>query len=494
MWATITSDGYWEGEVVNRRKDGELFPERLAISAVKDPRGQVTHYVGSFADLTQQRQAESKAERLAYFDALTDLPNRMLLYDRLEHALAWSSRSREYCALLFVDLDDFKKVNDTIGHHAGDQLLIEAAQRMKLAVRGGDTVARFGGDEFVVVMEDLGSDAHAAAMHAGMIAETLRTSMAEVYELDSQAFYCSVSIGATLFKGRVDSAESILMHADLAMYRAKQDGRNTLRFFEQGMQLELARRTALEAELRVAIAKKEFELYYQPQYDRDGRLVGAEALARWNHPVRGLLLPAEFIGLAEDTGIIIELGRWVLEAACVQIAAWAGETPTRDLVLAVNVSARQFAQSDFVDTVLAAVQVSGAAAGRLKLELTESIVLDNVGDAFEKMHALKQVGISFSLDDFGTGSSSLSYLTRLPLDQLKIDKSFVDELPQDRQDAMIAQTIIAMGKGLGLNVVAEGVETEAQWVFLMQHGCDAFQGYRFSRPLPIGEFGRLAAR
>ena len=492
MWATIASDGYWQGEIVNRRKNGELFTERLAISAVKDPGGTVTHYVGSFADVTRQREAESKAEHLAYFDALTDLPNRMLLYDRLEHALSWSARSQEYCALLFVDLDNFMKVNDTIGHHAGDQLLVQAAQRLKSAVRAADTVARFGGDEFVVLLEDLGDDSHAAAMRAGMIAEKLRTSMTDAYELDNQAFYCSASIGATLFRGGIDSTESILMHADLAMYRAKQDGRNALRFFEQGMQVELTRRTTLEAELRVAIAKGQLELYFQPQYDRDGRLVGAEALVRWNHPTRGLLLPAEFIGLAEDTGIIVPLGRWVLDAACVQIAAWAEGASTRDLVLAVNVSARQFAQNDFVDTVLTSLHASGAAAGQLKIELTESTVLDNVDDAFDKMQALKRAAISFSLDDFGTGSSSLSYLTRLPLDQLKIDKSFVDDLPQDHQNAMVAQTIIAMGKGLGLHVVAEGVETEAQWAFLMQHGCDAFQGYRFGMPLPIGQFERLA--
>ena len=492
MWATIARDGYWQGEVVNLRKSGELFTERLTISAVKEPGGGVTRYVGSFADVTLQREAESKAEHLAYFDALTELPNRMLLHDRLEHALSWSSRSQEYCALLFVDLDNFKKVNDTIGHQAGDQLLIKAARRLKLCVREGDTVARFGGDEFVVVLEELGDDAHAAAVRAGMIAEKLRGSMAEVYELDGQTFYCSASIGATLFRGGADSTESILMHADLAMYRAKQDGRNALRFFERSMQVELARRTAMEAQLRVALDKGQLELYYQPQVDRGGRLMGAEALVRWNHPEHGLLLPAEFIPLAEETGIIVPLGQWVIDAACARIASWARGTSSSDLVLAVNVSARQFSQKDFVDAVLSSLHTHGAAAGRLKIELTESTVLDNVDDAFAKMEALKRKGLSFSLDDFGTGSSSLSYLTRLPLDQLKIDKSFVDDLPQDEQDATVAQTIIAMGKGLGLQVVAEGVETEAQWAFLMHHGCDAFQGYRYGKPMPIGEFERLA--
>ncbi len=492
MWAAIARHGYWQGELVNRRKNGDLYTEHLTISAVKNPDGAVTNYVGSIADVTQQREAESKAEHLAYFDALTDLPNRILLHDRLVHALARSARTQEFCALLFVDLDHFKKINDSIGHHAGDQLLVHAAQRLELAVRDGDTVARFGGDEFVVVLEELGGAAHAAAMQAGMIAEKLRASMADAYELDGQTFYCSASIGATLFQGGVDSPESILMHADLAMYRAKQDGRNALRFFEQSMQVELARRTALEAELRVAIANGQLELYYQPQYDRAGQLVGAEALVRWNHPARGMLLPGEFIGLAEDTGLIVPLGQWVLDAACAQLAAWHRTASTRDLVLAINVSARQFAQADFVDKVLASLQAAGADAGALEIELTESIVLDDVDGAFAKMQALKEAGMGFSLDDFGTGSSSLSYLTHLPLDQLKIDKSFVDDLPSGKQDAMVAQTIIAMAKGLGLQVVAEGVETEAQWDFLMQHGCDAFQGYRFGRPQPIHEFARLA--
>ena len=494
MWAAIARDGYWQGELVNRHKSGELFTVHLAISAVKDPGNRVTHYVGSFADVTRQREAESKAEHLAYFDALTDLPNRMLLHDRLDHALSWSARSQDYCALLFVDLDNFKKVNDTVGHHAGDQLLVKAAQRLKASVREGDTVARFGGDEFVGVLEDLGAEAGAAGMHAAKIADKLRANMAEAYELDKQAFYCSASVGATLFKGGVDSVETILMQADLAMYRAKQDGRNALRFFEQGMQVELARRTALEAQLRQAIVASQLVLHFQPQYDRGGQLVGAEALVRWNHPARGLLPPGEFIGLAEETGIIVALGKWVLDAACAQIAAWSAAESTGGLVLAVNVSARQFAQVDFVDSVLDSLRASGADPARLEIELTESTVLDNVGEAFDKMLALKRVGIAFSLDDFGTGSSSLSYLTRLPLDRLKIDKSFVDDLPQDHQDATVAQTIIAMGKGLGLNVVAEGVETDAQWTFLMEHGCDAFQGYRFSVPLAIDGFGRLVER
>jgi EAL domain-containing protein (putative c-di-GMP-specific phosphodiesterase class I) len=296
-----------------------------------------------------------------------------------------------------------------------------------------------------------------------------------------------------LFIGGQDTVDAVLMHADLAMYRAKQDGRNALRFFEQGMQVELARRTALESELRRAIELEQFELYYQPQFDRDGTLVAAEALLRWHHPTRGVLAPGEFIAVAEETGLIVPLGQWVLEAACARIAAWEARPAAPARVLAVNVSARQFAQPAFVDGVRHALAVAGADPTRLKLELTESIVLEDVDDALGKMQALKQVGVTFALDDFGTGSSSLSYLTRLPIDQLKIDKSFVDDLPDDRQDAMVAQTIVTMAKGLGLAVVAEGVETDAQWRFLLRHGCDLFQGFRFARPMPAAQLEQVSA-
>jgi diguanylate cyclase (GGDEF)-like protein/PAS domain S-box-containing protein len=488
MWEAIVRDGYWQGELCNRRKDSLLFTERLTISAVKDPDGAVTHYVGSLSDVTRQREAESQAQHLAYFDALTDLPNRRLLYDRLEHALSWSARGHEHCALLFIDLDNFKRINDTIGHRAGDGLLVQATQRMKTAVREGDTVARFGGDEFVVLLEDLGSDVTQAALHAGQIGEKLRKTMADQYEIDGHSFYCTASLGVTLFIGRENSIESILMHADLAMYKAKEDGRNTLRFFEETMQTELAKRTALESELRIGMAKSQFVLYYQPQLDRASTTVGAEALLRWNHPQRGLLFPAEFIPLAEDSGLIVPLGQWVLDSACARISAWATSPATRELVLAVNVSARQFAQENFVEQVLQSLQQAGADPSRLKIEITESMVLADINDTFRKMGALKSAGITFSLDDFGTGSSSLSYLTRLPLDQIKIDKSFVDDLPDGVQDAMVAQTIITMARGLGLNVVAKGVETDAQWEFLMRHGCDTFQGFRFGTPVEIERF------
>ena len=491
MWAIIRHEGYWQGELVNQRKDGGLYTQRLAISAVTEREGRVSHYVGSVTDITEQRDAESRAQHLAYFDALTDLPNRVLLHDRLEKALARSRRNRECGAVLFVDLDNFKKVNDTVGHRYGDQLLVQAAQRLRAGVRDGDTVARFGGDEFVVLLEGLGSLQAEAGVHAGRIADKLRTGMSAAFDVGSKAFYCTASIGATVFDGESESPEAILMHADLAMYRAKQDGRNALRFFEEGMQIDLSKRTALELELRDAVQLGQFVLHYQAQVDRERRIVGAEALVRWNHPHRGVVLPGEFIGLAEETGLIVPLGRWVLGAACAQLRAWSAQRSTAKLALAVNVSARQFAQADFVDDVIDLLNAHDVAPYRLKLELTESTVLDSVVDVFEKMRVLKQFGVMFSLDDFGTGSSSLSYLTRLPLGQLKIDKSFVDELPSDPQDAMVAQTIIAMGKGLGLDVLAEGVESAAQLAFLMEQGCDAFQGYLFAPPMALEKFAML---
>ena len=488
MRAELARSAYWQGELCNRRKDGSHYIERLTISAVTNPAGEVSHYVASFSDVTLQREAESQVRHLAYYDALTDLPNRRLLYDRLEHAQSWSARSAEYYALLFIDLDNFKRVNDTIGHRAGDELLVLATQRIKKVVRESDTLARFGGDEFVVVLEELGTEVGQAARRAGQVGEKLRQVLAEQYQVEGHAFYCTASIGVTLFIGEECSLESILMHADLAMYRAKSDGRNALRFFEENMQTELARRTALEADLRIGIDAGQFLLYYQPQLNREGRIIGAEALVRWNHPQRGMLAPGQFIYLAEDSGLILPLGTWILQTACQQLKRWAGLPSCQDLVLAVNVSARQFAQPGFVRDVLQTLTEAGADARKLKIEITESIVLDDLDDALLKMKQLRAHGITFSLDDFGTGSSSLSYLTRLPLDQLKIDKSFVDGLPDSKQDAMVAQTIITMAQGLGMEVIAEGVESKAQQAFLMQHGCDAFQGYLFGKPMPDAQF------
>jgi diguanylate cyclase (GGDEF)-like protein len=443
------------------------------------------------ADITERKHAEEEIHHLAFYDPLTELPNRRLVQDRLGRALAISNRSRHYGALLFLDLDNFKTLNDTRGHDVGDQLLIESARRISASLRAGDTVARLGGDEFLVLLEGLSTEMQDAAVQARHVGEKIREALSEPYLLAGREFRCAASIGATLFFAEAESVETLLKHADLAMYKAKDAGRNTLRFFDPAMQTALDVRSALETDLRRATEGGQLRLYYQPQVDNASRLIGAEALLRWEHPERGMVMPGSFISLAEETSLIRPIGEWVLTTACVQIKAWSTASATRDLKLAVNVSARQFRQPGFVDQVRKILTQTGANPQSLKIELTESMVLDDVGDTFEKMHALKALGIGFSLDDFGTGSSSLSYLTRLPLDQLKIDRSFVVNLPDDRNDAIIAQTIITMGKSLGLDVIAEGVETEAQREFLDRHDCSAYQGYLFSRPLPLAEFSRL---
>jgi diguanylate cyclase (GGDEF)-like protein len=444
----------------------------------------------ALSDITERKRAEDEIHRLAFYDPLTQLPNRRLLQDRLGQALAGGQRSRHYGALLFLDLDNFKTLNDTRGHEAGDRLLIETAQRIQASLRAGDTVARLGGDEFLVILEDLSAEIHDAAVQTREVGEKIREALAEPYLLAGREFHCAASLGVTLFFGEEESVETLLKQADLAMYKAKEAGRNTLRFFDPAMQTALNERSALEADLRLAMEAGQLRLYYQPQVDSAHRMISAEALLRWEHPQRGMVMPDDFISLAEETSLILPIGEWVLATACRQIKVWSTESASRDLKLAVNVSARQFRQPGFVDQVRNILTQTGANPQRLTIELTESMVLDDVADAFKKMHALTAIGIGFSLDDFGTGSSSLSYLTRLPLDQLKIDRSFVLNLPEDRNDAIIAQTIITMAKSLGLDVIAEGVETEAQREFLEQHHCTGYQGYLFSRPLPLAEFSQ----
>ncbi len=488
MWATLHAQGRWAGEMWDRRKDGVIYPKYQTITAVTDLSGAVAYYVSTFSDITLRKEAEAEIHRLAYFDPLTNLPNRRLLQDRIHQALAGSSRSGSYGALLLLDIDHFKNLNDTRGHAVGDQLLVETARRIRARVREGDTVARLGGDEFVVMLEDLGEEAGAAAVETELVGEKIRDAVAARCNLEGYAFHCTASIGITLFHGNDEPVEAILKHADMALYKAKSAGRDALRFFDPAMQTALDARSALEADLRVAVERGQLQLYYQAQVDGPRCVIGAEALLRWRHPERGLVAPGDFIPLAEDTGLILPIGHWVLQTACAQIRVWADLPATRDLRLAVNVSARQFRQPDFVAQVRQILTHTGADPTRLKIELTESMVLDDVGDTFGKMKALKSQGVGFSLDDFGTGNSSLSYLTRLPLDQLKIDRSFVLNLPDNGSDAIIAQTIITMGRSLGLDVIAEGVETEAQREFLDRHGCHAYQGFLFSRPLPLDEF------
>ena len=502
MWRSIRAGGTWQGEIWNRRKNGEAYPSWLSITAVCGEDGQATHFVGTSTDIAPRKLAEDRIRHLAYYDQLTGLPNRRLMVDRLDQALTACARHGRRGALLLIDLDDFKSLNDSMGHGVGDNLLIEAARRLHLCVRDGDTVARLGGDEFVVILNDL-DGGEQAAIQAERIAEKIQACLGEIYVLDIIAdgvvtgscnHVCGSSIGIALFHDRSASTEELLQRADTAMYQAKQAGRQTHRFFDPEMQEAVKLRTLLERDLRRALAEGQFLLYYQPQVDAAGGVIGAEALVRWRHPQRGMVEPAEFIPLAEETGLILQLGQWVLKQACRQLTLWAGAEETRHLTLAVNVSARQFGRPSFVSDVLSIVDDLGVKADRLKLELTESHLLDNAAEVIAKMAALKARHVGFSMDDFGTGYSSLSYLKKLPLDQLKIDQSFVRDILRHPSDAAIAKTIVALAQSLGLSVIAEGVETEGQREFLRQHGCATCQGFLFSRPVPLEAFENFARR
>ncbi len=485
MWRSIKLNGQWEGEIWNRRKNGETYPERLAISAVKDSSGVVTNYVATLTDITMSQTAAEEIKHLAFYDSLTRLPNRRHLMDRLKHALAASARSGKAGALLFIDLDNFKTLNDTLGHDVGDQLLQQVAQRAESCVREDDTVARLGGDEFVVMLEGLSEHELEAAAQAESVGEKILAALNLPYQLASHEHHNTPSIGITLFRGQLESMDELFKHADIAMYQAKKSGRNTLRFFDPAMQETINARVALEGELRKALEQQQFQLYYQAQVDSSHRALGVEALIRWIHPEKGMVSPAQFIPLAEETGLILPIGRWVLETACAQIKTWQQSELSNDFVLAVNVSAKQFRQADFVAQVQDAVRRHAIDPTLLKLELTESLLLENIEDTIETMRALKETGVQFSLDDFGTGYSSLQYLKRLPLNQLKIDQSFVRDIAVDSSDKAIVRTIIAMARGLNLEVIAEGVETEEQRQLLLEKGCAHFQGYLFSKPVPI---------
>jgi len=488
MWAALKIDAYWQGEIWNRRKSGEIFPEWLSVTAVLDERNEVTHYVAVFSDLTQRKAAEKRIDHLAFYDQLTGLPNRALLLDRITQALASSSRHRHRGALLVVGLDSFKTVNDTLGHDSGDTLLQQAAQRLATCLREGDSLARLGGDQFVVTLENLAEDVQEAAGQAQNVGEKILATLNHTYQLGNYACLSTASIGIALFADQHEIVGDLLQRADFAMYQAKAAGRNTLRFFDPAMQAAVTARAALETELRRAIEVGQFLLYYQPQVDSLGTVIGAEALLRWQHPERGLVFPGDFISLAEETGLILPVGQWVLSTACDQLAAWSGYPELAHLSLAVNVSARQFRSTDFVEQVLEELDRSGADPHHLKLELTESLLVHDIEDIIVKMKELKAKGVCFSLDDFGTGYSSLSYLKRLPLDQLKIDQGFIRDILVSADDAAIARMVIVLAESLGLAVIAEGVETDAQRDFLLGQGCRSYQGYLFGRPTPAEDF------
>ena len=494
LWDAVERTGGWQGEFWLKHRNGEVHPKWLTISAVKTSRGMVTHYIGTHFDISQRKKDEERITQLAFYDQLTGLANRTLLLERLKQAMTSSTRNKKYAALLFIDLDNFKTLNDTLGHDMGDLLLKQVGQRLTACVRAEDTVARLGGDEFVLVLTNLSEMEGDANSEAKVIGGKVLSSLGQFYQLKDVIYQCTSSIGATLFKADTVGTDELMKQADLAMYKSKSEGRNALHFFDPDMAAAVLDKVAKEADLRAAILGRQFSLHYQAQMNSECEIIGAEALARWQHPVRGMVSPAEFIPLAEETDLILPLGQWVLETACTQLAQWASQTRMEKLTLAVNISAIQLKQFNFVDDVLETIAKTGANPHLLKLELTESLFVNNVDDVIEKMQALRTHGVRFSQDDFGTGYSSLSYLKRLPLDQLKIDQSFVRDILIDPNDAAIAEMVVVLAKSLGLSVIAEGVETEEQRNFLASLGCHAYQGYLISRPLPLDAFYALVER
>jgi diguanylate cyclase (GGDEF)-like protein/PAS domain S-box-containing protein len=480
-----------------RWPDTNGAPHWSAISGAPlfNAAGAFKGYRGVGRDITPQKLASVQVHRLAFYDALTGLPNRRLLQEQLKKALQLNTRHRLRGALLFIDLDNFKTLNDTLGHDVGDILLQQVAQRLVANVRGADTVARLGGDEFVVMLEHLDRGALEAASQAEVIGQKILSALNVPYQLAGHEHCSSPSIGMTMMDESAQSVDDLIKQADLAMYQAKSAGRNTLRFFDVAMQSEVDTRAALESDLRDGLqGGEELELHFQPVVDSDGRVSGAEALVRWQQPVRGLLLPCAFMGLAETTGLILPLGRWVLTMACEQLARWASNPQTAELILSFNVSVRQLREPEFVAQVTKALLLAGARPNRLRLELTEKVLVRRLDEVIEKMNALRELGVSFSIDDFGTGHASLIHLKQLPLSQLKIDHSFVHNVLNDANDAAIARTIVGLGNSLGLGVVAEGVETEAQKAFLSQMGCRAYQGFLFANAMPIDEFNEWVAK
>ncbi len=491
MWESINRTGSWQGEVWDRHKNGDICPKLLTIAAVKGSDGAVSRYVGTHIDISEQKSAEERVRILAFYDPLTHLPNRRLLMDRLEQAMSSSSRSGRGAALMFIDLDNFKALNDTLGHATGDLLLQQVGRRLEASVRESDSVARLSGDEFVVMLEDLSMNERAAATQTKETGEKIIAALNEPYDLAGKMHHSTASIGCAVFFGHKYSVEELMKQADIAMYQAKKDGRNVSRFFDEQMQKSINFRVLLENELRTALHLGQLRLYYQVQRDYCGHPLGAEALIRWKHPERGLIYPLDFIPLSEDSDLILQIGAWVLETACAQLKAWQGSATTSELVLAVNISPKQMRQHDFVDQVQSAMLRNGIPPHLLKLELTESMLLEKMENTVSTMNCLKKSGIQFSLDDFGTGYSSLQYLKQLSFDQLKIAEPFVRDIAFDENDRAIVRTIIAMGHSLNLDVIAEGVESDEQRQFLFKNGCDHYQGHLLGEALPIEEFDLL---
>jgi diguanylate cyclase (GGDEF)-like protein/PAS domain S-box-containing protein len=482
----------YEGENVFVNASGKSFPVEVSARPVRR-KGRFVRVVTVFSDISERKAHSEHVYHLAYHDALTGLPNRRFLFERLQESLGRSNGGGRG-ALLFSDLDRFKQLNDTLGHKVGDALLQAVAGRLLRVAGATGLVAHTGGDEFAVLLDKLDADPERASAQARSLAEQLRSAMHEPFGINNQHHQMSVSIGVAMFDGPGTGADDLIKRADIAMYEAKAGGRNAIRFFDNDIAVRLGQRVTLEMELNQAIAQQQFRVHYQPQFDSHGRMVGAEALVRWQHPQRGLVTPGHFIPLAEETGLILPLGQWVLEQVCEQIKLWSGQPVLGDLVVSVNLCAHQLLQANFTESVTSVLMASGADARRLQLELTESVLAHNIDDATDKMRRLVALGVQFALDDFGTGYSSLSYLKRLPIQQLKIDASFVRDLQTDPNDAVITQTVIALGQSLGLEVIAEGVETEAQRDILQRQGCRLFQGYYYARPLALDDLVILAAK
>ena len=486
LWRSVAETGAWCGEMWNRRKSGELYVEWLSIGAVRDPKGAVTHYVGIFSDITIRKQAEDRLVHLAHYDALTDLPNRILLLDRLNELIKSAQRNKSKVAVVFIDLDRFKEVNDSLGHEAGDLLLQTLAKRLSGAVRDQDTVARMGGDEFVVLIQGLHE-----VKDVPMLAQKLLSCLVESVTLNGYELTVTASMGISLYPDDATNGSELIQNADAAMYQAKDAGRNTYRFYTSDLNLRALEMLSMENSLRRAIERKEFVLHYQPQVDiKSGSVVGAEALIRWNHPDLGLVMPGKFIPIAEERGLIVPIGGWVIEEAARQAAIW--HKSGISMPIAVNVSAVQFRQKDFVEELANSVRKHAISPDRLELELTESIIMRDAETTIKVLQKLHDIGFQLSIDDFGTGYSSLSYLGRFPIDKIKIDQSFIRAARQDEAAAGIVTAIIALARSLKLKVIAEGVETGEQLEMLRARGCDEAQGFLFSRGLGPEEFQKLA--
>jgi diguanylate cyclase (GGDEF)-like protein len=488
MWDHIRTTGSWQGEIWNKRKNGEPYPQHILIAAVRDKNDQTTHYVASISDISAYKASEEKVHLLAFYDSLTKLPNRSLFLERLEQSMREADNKKRFGVILYIDLDNFKALNDTEGHETGDRLLQQVATRLLECVGANHMVARLGSDEFVVLLDQLGASEADTIQQVETIAKRILQALAQPYFFADSEYRSSASIGISLLGLKAhENVQDPIKRADIALSEAKNCGRNTYRFFDPLIQSQVQQRAEIDVGLRQALEKKQLVLYYQPQVNGAQQVTGVEALLRWQHPTKGMISPAHFIPVAEENGFIIPLGQWVLESACLQLSEWVKHPQTAHLSIAVNVSASQFAREEFAQSVLDILEHTQAPAHLLKLELTESALVMCVEDIIEKMLILKRHGVSFSLDDFGTGYSSLTYLKRIPIDQLKIDQGFVRDILISANDAEIAKMIIVLAKNLGISVLAEGIETEAQRDMLEKQGCYHYQGYLFGKPMPIHE-------